>query len=76
MFWLPLLFVYYDFKYKETVFNSMLLTFFIPITVLIMPNYLMMSKLGLLDTPYGVMPPGLVDGMGIFPDASDYARYS
>ena len=37
-------FVYYDFKYKETVFNSMLLTFFIPITVLIMPNYLMMSK--------------------------------
>lgn len=59
-------FVYYDFKYKETVFNSMLLTFFIPITVLIMPNYLMMSKLGLLDTPYGVMLPGLVDGMGIF----------
>ena len=44
----------------------MLLTFFIPITVLIMPNYLMMSKLGLLDTPYGVMLPGLVDGMGIF----------
>ena len=58
-------FVYYNFKYKETVFNGMLLTFFIPITVLIMPNYLMMSKLGLLDTPYGVMLPGLVDGMGI-----------
>lgn len=59
-------FVYYDFKYKETIFNSMILTFFIPITVLIMPNYLMMSKLGLLDTPYGVILPGLVDGMGIF----------
>ena len=59
-------FVYYNFKYKETVFNGMLLTFFIPITVLIMPNYLMMAKLGLLDTPYGVMLPGLVDGMGIF----------
>ena len=59
-------FVYYSFKYKETIFNSMLLTFFIPITVLVMPNYLMMSKLGLLDTPYGVMLPGLADGMGIF----------
>ena len=49
-------FIYYDFKYKETVFNSMLLTFFIPITVLIMPNYLLMSRLDLLNTPWGVMP--------------------
>ena len=59
-------FVYYDFKYKESVFNGMLLTFFIPITVLIMPNYLMMAKLGLLNTPWGVMLPCLVDGMGVF----------
>lgn len=59
-------FVYYDFKYKEVVFNSMLLTFFIPFTVLIMPNYLLMSKLGLLNTPWGVILPQLVDGMGIF----------
>ena len=59
-------FVYYDFKYKETIFNGMLLTFFIPITVLIMPNYLLMAKLELLDTPYGVMLPSLVDGMGVF----------
>ena len=59
-------FVYYDFKYKETIFNGMLLTFFIPITVLVMPNYLLMAKQGLLDTPYGVMLPSLVDGMGVF----------
>lgn len=59
-------FVYYDFKYKETIFNSMLLTFFIPITVLIMPNYLFMSKIGLLDSPYGVMIPAFADGMGIY----------
>ncbi|MDO4178471.1 MAG: carbohydrate ABC transporter permease [Phascolarctobacterium sp.] len=59
-------FVYYDFKYKETIFNAMLLTFFIPVTVLIMPNYLFMSKLGLLDTPYGVMLPAFADGMGIY----------
>ena len=59
-------FVYYDFKYKESIFNGMLLTFFIPITVLVMPNYLMMSKLGLLNTPWGVALPCLVDGMGVF----------
>ena len=59
-------FIYYDFKYKETVFNSMLLTFFIPITVLIMPNYLLMSRLDLLNTPWGVMLPQFVDGMGVF----------
>ena len=59
-------FVYYDFKYKEILFNGMLLTFFIPITVLVMPNYLMMSKLGLLNTPWGVALPCLVDGMGVF----------
>ena len=58
--------VYYDFKYKESLFNGMLLTFFIPITVLVMPNYLMMSKLGLLNTPWGVALPCLVDGMGVF----------
>ena len=59
-------FIYYDFKYKETIFNSMLLTFFIPITVLIMPNYLLMSKLNLLNHPLGVMLPAFADGMGIF----------
>ena len=59
-------FVYYDFKYKESLFNGMLLTFFIPITVLVMPNYLMMAKLGLLNTPWGVALPCLVDGMGVF----------
>ena len=59
-------FVYYDFKYKESLFNGMLLTFFIPITVLVMPNYLMMSKLGLLNTPWGVALPCLEDGMGVF----------
>jgi len=44
----------------------MLLTFFIPTTVLIMPNYLLMSKLGLLNSHWGVILPQLVDGMGIF----------
>lgn len=48
------------------LFNCMLMTFFIPVTVLIMPNYLFMSHLGLLNTPYGVILTELADGMGIF----------
>lgn len=59
-------FVYYRFKGREMLFNCMLMTFFIPVTVLIMPNYLLMSHLGLLNTPYGVMLTELADGMGIF----------
>ena len=59
-------FVYYDFKYKELIFNSMLLTFFVPITVVIMPNYLLISKLNLLNTALGVALPAFADGMAIF----------
>ncbi len=59
-------FVYYQFPHKEKIFNALLLTFFIPITILIMPNYLVISKLHLLNTPWGVMLPELADGMGIF----------
>jgi sn-glycerol 3-phosphate transport system permease protein len=59
-------FVYYEFPHKEKIFNALLLTFFIPITVVIMPNYLLVSKLGLINTPWGVMLPQLADGMGIF----------
>ena len=59
-------FVYYQFPHKEKIFNALLMTFFIPITVLIMPNYLLVSKLNLLNTPWGVMLPELADGMGIF----------
>ena len=59
-------FVYYRFKGREMLFNCMLMTFSIPVTVLIMPNYLFMSHLGLLNTPYGVILTELADGMGIF----------
>ena len=34
--------------------------------MLIMPNYLLIGKLGFLNTPWGVMLPELADGMGIF----------
>lgn len=59
-------FVYYRFKGRELLFNSMVLTFFIPMSILIMPNYLLISSIGLLDTAFGVILVEMVDGMGIF----------
>jgi sn-glycerol 3-phosphate transport system permease protein len=59
-------FVYYEFPHKEKIFNTLLLTFFIPITVVMMPNYLLIAKLDLMNSAWGVMLPQLADGMGIF----------
>ncbi|VBB06949.1 Hypothetical protein LUCI_2191 [Lucifera butyrica] len=59
-------FVYYDFSYKEKIFNALLFTIFIPITVILMPDYLLIAKLGLLNHPAGVILPQIADGMGIF----------
>lgn len=59
-------FVYYEFPHKEKIFHAILLTFFIPITVVSIPNYLLIAKLGLLNTPWGVILPQLGDGMGVF----------
>ena len=59
-------FVYYEFSHKEKLFNALLLTFFIPITVVMLPNYLLLSRLGVLNTPWGVILPQLADAMGIF----------
>jgi sn-glycerol 3-phosphate transport system permease protein len=59
-------FVYYEFPHKEKLFNALLLTFFIPITVIMLPNYLLMAKIGAMNTAWGVILPQLADGMGIF----------
>lgn len=59
-------FVYKDFKGKKIVYTVLILTIFIPFTVIMIPNYLTISKLGLLESPLGVILPQLADAMGIF----------
>ena len=44
----------------------MLATMFIPFTVTMIPNYLMISKIGLSDKIWGVALPQLADVLGIF----------
>lgn len=58
--------VFMDFKGKEVVFYLFTLTMFVPFTVIILPNYLTINKMGLLSTLVGVALPQMADAMGIF----------
>ena len=58
--------VYFDFKGKNVIYFLMLVTMFIPFTVTMVPNYLLISKLGLADKLIGVALPQFADVAGIF----------
>ena len=59
-------FVYFEYKGKQFFYFIMLSTMFIPFTVTMIPNYLMISKIGLRDCIWGVALPQFADVLGIF----------
>ena len=59
-------FVYFRFKGKGFFYFFLLSTLFIPFTVTMIPNYLLISKIGLRDRIWGVALPQLADVLGIF----------
>lgn len=59
-------FVYFSYKGKSFLYFIMLTTMFIPFTVTMIPNYLMISRIGLRDNIWGVALPQLADVLGIF----------
>ena len=59
-------YVYFRFKGKGFLYFIMLSTLFIPFTVTMIPNYLLISKIGLRDRIWGVALPQLADVLGIF----------
>lgn len=59
-------FVYKEFKGKKVLYSILLLTMFVPFTVTMIPNYIIMSNTGLLNTNIGVILPQLADALGIF----------
>ena len=59
-------FVYFRFKGKGFLYFIMLSTLFIPFTVTMIPNYLLISKIALRDRIWGVALPQLADVLGIF----------
>lgn len=59
-------FVYFSYKGKGALYFVMLTTMFIPFTVTMIPNYLMISNIGFRDNIWGVALPQLADVLGIF----------
>ncbi|WP_100332352.1 carbohydrate ABC transporter permease [Bacillus xiapuensis] len=59
-------FVFFDFKGKNILYFLLISTIFIPFSVTMIPNYLVISDLGLADSIWGVILPQLADAVGIF----------
>jgi multiple sugar transport system permease protein len=55
-----------EFRFKNSIFAVILLTLFVPGFVFLMPNYLLMDKLGWLDTLAALIVPGAAGAFGVF----------
>ncbi|TDE85636.1 carbohydrate ABC transporter permease [Deinococcus sp. S9] len=56
----------YDFRGKNALFALILATIMVPSTALVLPLFLMMQKLGLLNTSWAVILPALVSPFGLY----------
>lgn len=59
-------FVFFDYKGKNVMYFLLVSTIFIPFTVTMIPNFIIISKVGLRDNIFGVALPQLADATGIF----------
>jgi multiple sugar transport system permease protein len=59
-------FAKYDFPGKKFLFNFIIATVTVPSTALVLPLFLMLNKLGLLNTMWGVILPSLVNPFGLY----------
>lgn len=59
-------FAKYEFKFKRTLFIFVLGTLFVPAQLSVLPTYVIMAKLGWIDTYYAVIVPAMVNAFGIF----------
>lgn len=56
----------YDFPAKPFLFNFVLGTIMVPSTALVLPLFLMLNKIGLVNTMWGVILPSLVNPFGLY----------
>jgi multiple sugar transport system permease protein len=56
----------YDFPYKQILFNFILGTIMVPSTALVFPLFLLLIKIGLVNTIWGIILPGLVNPFGLY----------
>jgi multiple sugar transport system permease protein len=60
------IFAKYQFFGKNAIFSFILATMMIPFQVLMIPSYLILAKLKLIDSLWGLIVPAAVDAFGIF----------
>lgn len=60
------IFAKYRFRGKDLAFGVILIQIMIPFQVVMIPNYLLVVKLGLIDSLWALIIPAMVDAYGIF----------
>ncbi len=60
------IFAKYKFWGKDLAFGFVLVQLMVPFQIVIIPSYLILVKLGLVNTLWGLIIPSLVDAFGIF----------
>lgn len=60
------IFAKYHFKGKNLAFGVILIQIMIPFQVIMIPNYLLVVKFGLIDSLWALIVPSMVDAFGIF----------
>ena len=60
------IFAKYHFRGKNLAFGTILVQIMIPFQVVMIPNYLIVVKFGLLDSLWALIIPSMVDAYGIF----------
>jgi len=56
----------YQFRGRLTVLVVIIATLMIPVTIVLVPAYLVVAKLGMLNSPWGVILPGAATPTGVF----------
>ena len=56
----------YDFRGRTSVFVLIIATLMIPPTIVLVPTFLVVSQMGLLNNPWGVIWPGAATPTGVF----------
>lgn len=60
------IFAKYHFRGKSLAFGVILIQIMIPFQVVMIPNYLIVVKLGLIDSLWALIIPSMVDAFGVF----------
>jgi multiple sugar transport system permease protein len=55
-----------EFRGKKIIFGLIIATLFVPIFTLLIPNFLLIDRLGLLDTLWALIIPGAASAFGVF----------